>query len=48
MKPSIRNVAEVMWDEFPDHFGGALSKLLVSPKTDGARHLDYRISTKCE
>lgn len=45
MKPSIRNISEVMWDEFPDHFGSALSKLLVSPKTDGARHLDYRIST---
>ena len=45
MEQSIRNVAEVMWDEFPDHFGGALSKLLVSPGTDGARHLDYRIST---
>jgi len=25
----IRNVAEVPWRQFPDHFGGALSKPLV-------------------
>lgn len=40
----IRNVAEVAWREFPDHFGGALSKPLVMPETAGARHIDYRIS----
>jgi len=39
----IRNIAEVPWKEFPDHFGGALSKPLVMPET-GARNLDYRIS----
>jgi hypothetical protein len=27
-KPFIRNVAEVPWREFPNHFGGALSKPL--------------------
>ena len=32
------------WKEFPDHFGGALSKPLVTPETAGSRHLDYRIS----
>jgi len=27
----IRNIAEVPWREFPNHFGGALSKPLVMP-----------------
>lgn len=40
----IRNIAEVPWREFPDHFGGALSKPLVLPESAGARHIDYRIS----
>ena len=40
----IRNVAEVPWREFPDHFGGALSKPLVMPETAGSEHIDYRIS----
>ena len=40
----IRNIAEVPWKEYPDHFGGALSKPLVNPESAGARHLDYRIS----
>jgi mannose-6-phosphate isomerase-like protein (cupin superfamily) len=40
----IRNIAEVPWREFPDHFGGALSKPLVMPETAGSRHIDYRIS----
>jgi quercetin dioxygenase-like cupin family protein len=40
----IRNVAEVPWREFPNHFGGALSKPLVMPENSAARHLDYRIS----
>ena len=43
-KHSIRNIAEVPWREYPDHFGGALSKPLVNPESAGARHLDYRIS----
>ena len=43
-KPLIRNVAEVPWKEFPNHFGGALSKPLVMPQTAGAQHIDYRIS----
>ena len=41
---SVRNIAEVVWDELPDHHGGAFSKLLVHPDTTGARQLDYRIS----
>ena len=40
----IRNIAEVPWKEFPDHFGGALSKPLVNPENAGTRQLDYRIS----
>jgi mannose-6-phosphate isomerase-like protein (cupin superfamily) len=40
----IRNIAEVEWRQFPDHFGGALSKPLVMPETAGSRHIDYRIS----
>jgi mannose-6-phosphate isomerase-like protein (cupin superfamily) len=38
----IRNVAEVPWREFPNHFGGALSK--VMPETARSQHIDYRIS----
>ncbi len=40
----IRNIAQVRWREFPNHFGGALSKPLVMPETAGSQHLDYRIS----
>lgn len=42
---SIRNIAEEPWQEFPNHFSGALSKALVRPETTGSRQLDYRIST---
>lgn len=44
-KASIRNIAEEPWQEFPGHFGGALSKALVHPDTVGSRLIDYRIST---
>jgi mannose-6-phosphate isomerase-like protein (cupin superfamily) len=40
----IRNIAEVPWRQFPNHFGGALSKPLVMPETAQSKHLDYRIS----
>ena len=40
----IRNIAEVPWKEFPDHFGGALSKPLVRPENASTRNIDYRIS----
>lgn len=40
----IRNVVEVPWQEFPGHFGGALSKALVRPETTGSAQIDYRIS----
>jgi mannose-6-phosphate isomerase-like protein (cupin superfamily) len=42
--PVVHNVAEVPWQEFPGHFGGALSKALVRPETAGSRLIDYRIS----
>ncbi len=40
----IRNIAEVPWRQFPDHFGGALSKPLVMPETAGLKYIDFRIS----
>lgn len=44
-KSVIRNIAEEPWQQFPAHYGSALSKALVHPDTTGSRHLDYRIST---
>jgi mannose-6-phosphate isomerase-like protein (cupin superfamily) len=40
----VRNIAEVPWQQFPGHFGGALSKPLVRPETAASRLMDYRIS----
>jgi quercetin dioxygenase-like cupin family protein len=40
----IRNIAEVPWKEFPNHFGGALSKPLVEASV-GATRIDHRISS---
>jgi len=40
----IHNIAEVPWEEPPEHYGGAYSKMLVRPEVSGSRHLDYRIS----
>lgn len=42
---AIHNVVEIPWQQFPGHFGGALSKPLVRPETAGSRLIDYRIST---
>ena len=42
--PFVRNIAEIPWQEYPGHFGGALSKALVRPETCGARRVDFRIS----
>ena len=44
-KASIRNVVEEPWQQFPGHFGGALSKALVRPENIGSQLVDYRIST---
>ncbi|MDE2229487.1 MAG: cupin domain-containing protein [Alphaproteobacteria bacterium] len=43
-RASIENVADVPWRQFPDHFGGALSKPLVMPENKGSIHVDHRIS----
>ena len=41
----VRNITEIPWEQFPGHFGGALSKPLVRPETAGSKLMDYRIST---
>jgi mannose-6-phosphate isomerase-like protein (cupin superfamily) len=43
-KPFVSSIAEIPWQEFPGHFGGALSKALVRPETCGSRRIDFRIS----
>ncbi len=40
----VSHQAEIDWQEFPGHFGGALSKALVRPEICGSRRIDYRIS----
>ena len=37
-------MVHVAWKEFPGHFGGALSKMLVGPENAGTSRLDFRIS----
>ncbi|MDP6833150.1 MAG: cupin domain-containing protein [Alphaproteobacteria bacterium] len=44
-KAGIRNIAEEPWQQFPDHFGGALSKALVNPGNSDIKLIDYRISS---
>ncbi|WP_068118758.1 cupin domain-containing protein [Tropicimonas marinistellae] len=44
-KSVIRNMAEEPWQQYPGHFGSALSKALVAPNTVGSKLVDYRIST---
>ena len=44
-KPGIRNIVEVPWQQYPDHFGGALSKALVGPGDTAIKLIDYRISS---
>lgn len=44
-RPYVANLAEIAWQEFPGHFGGALSKALVRPENCGAQHIDFRISS---
>lgn len=40
----VEKMANVAWQEFPGHFGGALSKALVGPANSGSRRIDFRIS----
>ena len=44
-KTTVREIAEEPWQQFPGHFGSALSKALVHPETTSSRLIDYRIST---
>lgn len=43
-QPFVSHIAEIPWQEYPGHFGGALSKALVRPETCGSRRIDFRIS----
>lgn len=40
----LESMANLPWQEFPGHFGGALSKALAGPDNTGSRRLDFRIS----
>jgi quercetin dioxygenase-like cupin family protein len=40
----VEQMARIAWQEFPGHFGGALSKALVSPGNSGSSRIDFRIS----
>ena len=40
----IEQMANVSWQEFPGHFGGALSKMLVGPDNSGSARVDFRVS----
>ncbi|HSG76668.1 MAG TPA: cupin domain-containing protein [Burkholderiales bacterium] len=40
----VEQMARVAWREFPGHFGGALSKMLVGPEKGGSARVDFRIS----
>ena len=44
LEPFVSHIAEIPWQEYPGHFGGALSKALVRPETCGSRRIDFRIS----
>ncbi len=41
----VAQMARVPWQEFPGHFGGALSKALVDPANSGTKRVDFRISS---
>lgn len=40
-----RNLAELLWTQYPGHFDQALSKAIVTPATVGSRFFDHRISS---
>lgn len=43
-KAFVQQMARVAWQEYPGHFGGALSKALVGPENSGSSRIDFRIS----
>jgi quercetin dioxygenase-like cupin family protein len=40
----VEQMARVAWQQYPGHFGGALSKALVGPENSGSSLMDFRIS----
>ncbi len=40
----VEKMAHVPWQQFPGHFGGALSKMLAGPPNTGSALMDFRIS----
>jgi quercetin dioxygenase-like cupin family protein len=42
--PFVEKMALLPWQEYPGHFGGALSKALVGPKNARSKRIDFRIS----
>lgn len=40
----VETMANVPWQQFPGHFGGALSKALVGPGNVNTQRMDFRIS----
>jgi len=44
-KAVIREAGEVLWEDLPGHFDGALSKMLITPSNSTTKHFDFRLST---
>lgn len=42
--PLLEKMVNIAWQEYPGHFGGALSKALVDPANSGSSRIDFRIS----
>jgi len=40
----VEKMANLPWQEYPGHFGGALSKALAAPENTGTKRVDFRIS----
>ena len=40
----VEKMANIPWQQYPGHFGGALSKALVGPDNVGTEKIDFRIS----
>ncbi len=40
----VEKMANIPWQQFPGHFGGALSKALVGPGNAETHRMDFRIS----
>ncbi|HWA38267.1 MAG TPA: cupin domain-containing protein [Burkholderiales bacterium] len=43
-KAFVEQMARIAWQQYPGHFGGALSKALVGPDNAASKLLDFRIS----